>query len=207
MKPSFLAALSLAALPLLACQATSSGGPSAAGARRAAGPRVQPDLPVSLAPHQTVQVNWKQRLAQPYAYLEARGSYTGIGALLEEADRRLRAAGVDPAGPPFALFYDDPGTVPVSELRMRACFPVEASVELPVPLASETLPSTTVVYAFVGGAYPEVPRAYPSLFAFMDELGWALDGPVREIYLVHPGAVTDWNQLVAEVQLPATSAR
>lgn len=207
MKPSSLVALALAALSLQACQTASPGATSAAASGRGATTRVQPDLPVSMAPHQAVEVNWKQRLEQPYAYLEARGSYTGIGALLEEADRRLRDAGVAPAGPPFALFYDDPGTVPVSQLRMRACFPVEASVELPVPLSTETLPSTTVVYAFVGGAYPEVPRAYPSLFAFMDELGWALDGPVREIYLVHPGAVSDWNQLVAEVQLPATSAR
>ena len=194
---------------LHACQATPSGRSSAQPGRPAQGeaPPVRPDLAVSYAPHDGLEVHWKQRLAQPYLFLEARGSYTGVGALLEETDRHMRDAGLVAAGPPFALFYDDPGTVPVTELRMRACFPVAGAVRAPAPLTAATLPGTTVVYAFVGGPYPEVPRAYPKLFAFLDELGWVLDGPVREVYLVHPGTVSDWSELVSEVQLPATSAR
>ena len=90
---------------------------------------------------------------------------------------------------------------------MRACFPVARGSSVAPPLMSATLPSTTVVYAFIGGPYPEVPRAYPRLFAFMEELGWVLDGPIREVYLVNPAMVADWDELVAEVQLPATSGR
>jgi effector-binding domain-containing protein len=195
--------LLLGALP--ACQV--SPVDPAVGHARPAGPAVLPDLAVSLAPHDAIEVQWKQRYEEHYAYLEARGSYTGVGQLLEETYARLAEADLQPSGPPFALFYDDPGLVPVEELRMRACFPVARGSTVPQPLRSATLPSTTVVYAFVGGPYPEVPRAYPRLFEFLEELGWVLDGPIREIYLVNPAEVAAWDELVAEVQLPATSGR
>jgi len=207
MKPLARLALAWLAGSLLACCTVAPGGQPRfeRGPAGAAFP-VQPDLAVSHAPHDAIEVNWKQRLDEPYVYLEARGSYTGIGALLEETHRQIVAAGLEVVGPPFGLFYDDPGVVPVAELRMRACFPARGG-PVPAPLSAASLPSTTVVYAFVGGPYPEIPRAYPGLFAYMDELGWTLDGPVREIYLVNPAAVADWSELVAEVQLPATSAR
>jgi len=189
-------------LVALACQAPPSSPAASPGPR---GPEVLPDLPVSRAPFRDVQVDWKHRLAQPYAFLEGRGSYTGIGDLLETLDERLSAAGIQPSGPPFGLYYDDPGAVPVAELRMRACFPVASARTPTSELGFDVLESTTVVYAFVGGPYPEVPRAYPGLYAFMGRLGWVENGPIREIYLVNPAAVSDFDELVCEVQIPATS--
>jgi effector-binding domain-containing protein len=32
-------------------------------------------------------------------------------------------------------------------------------------------------------------------------MGWKANGPVREIYLVPPGSVRDWSQLLTEVQV------
>ena len=90
---------------------------------------------------------------------------------------------------------------------MRACLPVDPTARPDEPLAGDTLAASTVVYAFVAGPYPDVPRAYPALFAYMAELGWREDGPIRESYLVNPALVRDYAQLVTEVQIPATSAR
>lgn len=167
----------------------------------------QPDIPVSVAPFEDVAVNWKQRMARPYAFIEARGSYTGIGALLQEVSRLAAEQELPVDGPPFALYYDDPGSVPVSELRMRACLPLERPGNSREPLAESLLEDATVVYAFVGGPYPEVPRSYPALYRYMDELGWQEAGPIREVYMVNPATVADYAELVTEVQVPATSAR
>ncbi len=169
---------------------------------------VDPDLPVAHAPFDELRANWKQRLEQPYVYLEARGTYTAVGRLLERAHRELLAAGREPMGPPFALYYDDPARTPLEDLRMRACFPVNfgrPKDELMGALRYDVLESTTVVYAFVSGPYPEVGRAYPGLFAFMNELGWVEAGPIRESYLVNPADVTSWDELITEVQIPARS--
>lgn len=181
----------------------SSGAPTgAAGAAWS----YTPDVRVSHAPFDDVHVDWKHRLDQPYVYLEHRGSYLQTGALLPQLQRAMVAQGLRPSGPPFGLYYDDPGRVPIDELRSRACVPVERELTPAAPLAFDVLPSTTVVYALVSGAYPEAPRAYPALFAYMGRLRWVEDGPIREIYLVEPSSVRDWTELRCEIQVPVRHA-
>ena len=165
----------------------------------------QPDLPVASEPFDGLQANWKQRLNQPYVFVELEGSYTRIGVALQEAERAMRAQGLEASGPPFALYYDDPGRVPAEALTARACFPVRTPLTPASPLRYDLLESTTVVYAFVAGPYPDVPRAYPAMFRYMQGLDWTENGPIREVYLVNPAEVADFSQLVTEVQIPATN--
>jgi effector-binding domain-containing protein len=197
--PAFLCAL----CALLSCQsAPTPSSASTVAPRPSATPAL--DLRVARAPFDSVDANWKQRLDQPYVYLEGRGDYRGIGRLIERAFLAADEQDIEVAGPPFALYYDDPGRVAADALRMRACLPVDSAGEVREPLAQDLLASTTVVYAYVAGPYPEVPRAYPGLFAFMRELDWVECGPVREIYLSDPASVLDWDELLTEVQVPAT---
>lgn len=161
-----------------------------------------PDLPISAAPFDKVHVSWKQRLDQPYVYFERRGDYTQTGSFIATVHREMIDQGLEPSGPPFALYYDDPGRVETSQLRSRICIPVAGQRSPNEPLSYDVLPSVTVVYAFVGGEYPEVARAYPGLYAFMDRMGWTENGPLRETYLVPPSMVDDFSELVTEVQIP-----
>ena len=181
---------------------TPAADAGATSATTSTAPAYEPDLTVSHPPFDEVHVDWKHRLDQPYVYIEHRGSYLETGRLLPVVHRALENQGLRAAGPPFALFYDDPGSTPVDELRSRACVPVERVVQPAEPLLYDLLPSTTVVYAVASGAYPEVPRCYPALYSFMRRLRWVEDGPVREIYLVPPGSVGDWSELRCEVQVP-----
>ena len=183
--PQPLAVALVAAAVLLAACATR--GALEPGSTAAAS--YLPDLRVSRAPFEEVHADWKERLPQRYVFLEHHGSYTETGSLLPRLAAALNDAGIGPSGPPFGLYYDDPGSVPVAELRSRACFPVSTSLPGDAPLGSDTLPSCTVVYAIVAGAYPEIPRAYPGLYAYMGRMGWVENGPVREIYLTPPGSV------------------
>jgi len=66
------------------------------------------------------------------------------------------------------------------------------------------LPSATVAYAIASGAYPEVPRCYPGLLAYVKKMHWLVAGPIRELYLVAPGSVADWSALRCEVQIPVS---
>jgi effector-binding domain-containing protein len=187
---------------LAACQAT-TGATSAPATHARLAAVEQPDLPVARAPYDALKANWKQRLDQAYVFVEVRGDYRDIGRAIERAFAAADAASIEVVGPPFALYFDDPGKVAVDQLRARACLPVAKPIETHEPLGSDVLDSTTVVYAYVGGPYPEVPRAYPGLFAYMRELDWVESGPIREIYLQDPGKVASWDELVTEVQIPA----
>ena len=167
----------------------------------------EPDLPVSQPPFRQVHANWKHRLDQPYVYVEYVGPYFETGRLLPSVHQALRDAGLEPSGPPFALFYDDPGAVPADQLRSRACVPIAGMPKFLGKLSYDVLPSQTVAYAVIGGAYPDVPRSYPGIYGYMNQMGWIEDGPVREIYLVPPGAVSDYAQLMTEVQIPVVHGR
>lgn len=162
---------------------------------------------VTEAPFTEVYANYKERLEQPYVYTEVRGSYTRTGRALEGLHETLRARGLHASGPPFALYFDDPGRVPESELRSRACFPIELPAVEVAGLPIDVLPRAHVAYAVVRGPYPEVPRAYPGIYAYLQRMGWVEAGPIREIYLVPPTAVSDFDELLCEVQIPAAVGR
>lgn len=190
--------------PLLpACRSTAKDARVSAGTPRRA---YVPDLPVSVAPFTDVHANFKERLEQPYVFVELTGSYTQTGRSLSGLADALRAAGVAASGAPFGLYYDDPGRTPVAQLRSRACIPVESEPAASAGLAFDVLPRAQVVYAVVGGPYPEVPRAYPGMYAYLKHMGWVEAGPIREIYLVAPGSVASYAELLCEVQIPAAAA-
>ncbi|MBL8859511.1 MAG: GyrI-like domain-containing protein [Planctomycetes bacterium] len=210
MRIQILAPVLVAAL--CACQTTSSSvGTSpqkiSVAAELAAALRAELDLPVAESPYTDVRTNWKERLPEEYVFVELRGSYTETARALGGIFQHLAAHDIEPTGAPFALFYDDPGHTPVSELRSRACVPVPVGTQVAGPFAVDQLPEALVVYAYIGGAYGEAPRAYPSLYAYMKKLSWAEAGPIRETYLVSPGSSRDWSDLVCEVQIPAQPTR
>ncbi|MAE29190.1 MAG: GyrI-like domain-containing protein [Planctomycetota bacterium] len=193
---------------LLLCLLAACASPDKAPPLEVRGPTFVPvrDLPVAHAPFESLESSWKQRLAQPYVYLEHTGSYHETGALLPVLHREALAQGLAPSGPPFGLYYDNPAVVPVEQLRSRACLPVAAPQQPRPPLAYALLPSTTVIYAYVGGPYPEVARAYPPLMAHLARMGWVLNGPARETYLIAPDTVEDFSELITEIQLPGGPA-
>jgi len=165
-----------------------------------------PDVALSIPPFSDVHCSYKERLDQAYVYLELTGSYTLAGRSLADLAHKMQEQGLVASGPPFALFFDDPGVVPLEKLRAQVCFPVENAAAVQSPLRSDVLPGATVAYALASGRYPDVPRCYPGLLAYVKKMHWVLSGPIREIYLVEPGAVKSWSELRCEVQVPVGMA-
>lgn len=151
-----------------------------------------------------VEANWKERLEQPYVFLEARGDYRNLGHALQRLVAEVQALDLRASGAPFALFFDDPGKVPLEELRARVCWPVAERPARTGSLQYELLPRAMVVYTRVQGAHAEVARSYPALFSYLRELGWQQGGPVREIYLTGDQAAGR-AELVTEIQVPWTA--
>jgi effector-binding domain-containing protein len=164
-----------------------------------------PSLPVSHPPYSEFHASWMQRLDQPYIYLEHYGSYAETGSILPVVIREMRIQGLEPSGAPFCLFYDDPGQKPADQLLSRACVPIADQRSPVTPLRYDVLPSRTVAYAYVSGAYPEVPRSYPFVFDYMKGRNFVIDGPIRETYIVPPSVAKASSDFLCEVQIPVTS--
>jgi len=159
------------------------------------------DVPTSFAPFDVVHVQWKQRLAEPYIYLDHIGDYRQAGPRIAELMTQAADQGAPIAGPPFILFYDDPGITPASALRARIAIAIEGDFTARAPLYLDTLDGANVAYAAIGGPFPDVPRAYSGMLEYMASRGWAARSPIREIYLTSP-ANTPPSELVTEVQIP-----
>ncbi len=188
----------LLVVPTLACAAPRT----LEGIVRSAAP-ASAGRPYAVPGSAEIEANWKERLAQPYVYLEHRGDYRRLGDGMRRLFQEVSSSGLEPSGAPFALFFDDPGRVAVSELRARVCIPVESRpAGLPADVEYDVLPRSMVVYARVSGAYPSVVRAYPALFEYLRELGWRQGGPIREVYLVNPVEVESYEELQTEIQIP-----
>ena len=180
--------------------AAAGAAPGTTPATTYAGPAA---IPAQLV---ATDVSWKERLEQPYVYLEVFGDYRDVGSAMRSMLERARLAGVEPGGPPFVLYFDDPASVPVERLRARACLPIATRIGSVPGLSADLLPRAMVAYTRVRGPYPELPRVYPGLFAYLADHGWVPAGPLREIYQTDPGSVQTWNELESELQLPWTTA-
>ena len=190
-------------LLLSACATVDTAAPADSGQEAARTQWVyNSDLQVSRPPYEAVHCNWKDRIDQAYVYLENLGPYKDTGALIPEVHRLLAQQGIQPSGPPFGLYYDDPSAVKSDRLRSRACVPVGAWTKPAPPLQKEELPSRTVAYAVASGPYPGVPGCYPGIFGYMAKMNWVIAGPIREIYMIPPSEVEGYESLLCEVQVP-----
>lgn len=148
---------------------------------------------LSVPPFRQVHVDWKDRMAQPYVYVEAADA-----AAFHDAMRQLLAAagsqGLEPDGAPFGLFH--------ASGAARACLPVATRPSRSAVLGFDLLPGGPVVYAVCSGPYTELAAAHAGLDAYLVERGWRVTGPRREVYLVDPGSVDQAANLVTEIQVP-----
>src|SRR5262245_13949809 len=142
--------LLLAALSLCACAAPRTLDDAVHAAPETSAQPIQ--VPGAKA-DQVVEANWKERLAQPYVYLEHHGDYRRLGDAMRALFQQAQELGIASTGAPFALFYDDPGQVSVEALRARACLPVADRPARLSGLEYDVLPRSMVAYARVPGAY------------------------------------------------------
>ncbi|MFT4710393.1 MAG: effector-binding domain-containing protein [Planctomycetota bacterium] len=197
--PTSLLTISLCAAAL--CFSSCAGNPSGKGQTAWASAVTMPDVAVAQAPFDQVEVKWKERFREPYVYIENRGDYRNVGHRIADLMQITAAQTVPVSGAPFVLFFDDPGKTPQNELYSRICLGIDDEFMARPPLLVDELSQELVVYAAIGGAYSEVPRAYPKLLERISQLSGVITGPIREAYLVSPVGAEPWS-LVTEVQIP-----
>jgi AraC family transcriptional regulator len=138
------------------------------------------------------------------AALPHRGEYSAIGRSFEQL-----AAWAAPRGlmaEPFrvlGVFYDDPDSVPMSELRSDACFEVPPGTPVGDGVTLKVIPGGRAASVIHKGPYAELHRVYRELYGvWLPQSGEeADDRPPVEQYLNSPRDVppSEW---LTEVFLP-----
>lgn len=120
--------------------------------------------------------------AQHYAYVEARGAYSGLAAKQREVGIALRRQGILP-GAEFTLILDDPRSTPRQQLQARTGYLIgPADVPLP-PIQMDTIPARKALISSVR-AHPLLAygKAYGALLDYSRQHGLTLRLPTVERY-------------------------
>ena len=143
---------------------------------------------------------------EPLAVASTRGiipSYPEQGGLWNLLGRYLELNKVQPNGACFTLYHSDE-----PEIDAEVCEPVAAVIKAQEPIQSYILPGLDAVASTLHhGPFVTIGEAYNALIKWIEENGYQICGPCREIYLrpSHNGSQTD-PQTLTEIQFPVRKA-
>jgi effector-binding domain-containing protein len=128
---------------------------------------------------------------------DASGWYQGA---LGELHALLAAQKVTPAGPGGAIYANDL----FSHARGQATVfvPCEQTVRATGRVTGLVVPEVELALTAHNGAHNSVDVAYGSLAAYVTDHAIAVEGPIREYYLIGPHETTDENQWRTEIGWP-----
>ncbi len=129
-------------------------------------------------------------------------SYGKIGRLFKELHGALAAAGITPTGPQLAIYFDEEYTP--RDADVAAAVPVDEAAELAVGgrVRIATLPGGLMVSLVRSGPWDDFRPAYQALMTWVEENGYAISGPNREIHLQGPTSGTPAQEWRIEIQFP-----
>jgi DNA gyrase inhibitor GyrI len=117
------------------------------------------------------------------AYVERRGAYSGIGASMMKLKSWIDSKGIEQAGYPFCMFYDNPTETPESQLRSEACIPVGKEFAPEGEVKVKTLQEVPCAETRHEGPPEEFGRTYGPFLEGLLRSGYRIDGPAREYFM------------------------
>ncbi len=125
------------------------------------------------------------------------------GGLWDELEGYLAAQRVRPVGPCFSLYHDEEHKE--RDWDIEACEPIADDLKPGKNVNVRTLPAVATMACTVhAGAYITLGEAYDAILKWLDENGYQVTGPGREIYLQETKPAGNQNDpgAVTEIQFP-----
>ena len=127
-------------------------------------------------------------------------AYPEQGHLWEKLETYLQRQGATPSGPCLTLYYQDE-----PEIDAECCEPLGAPLPAAGPVQVHALPAVAQMASVIHhGPFTTLGEAYGALIKWIEENGYRIAGPGREIYIkppLTPGSQVDPNT-VTEIQFP-----
>jgi len=147
------------------------------------------------------QCEIKEQAPQPTLSIRARTPIDSLPQLLGESYGRiagyLAGLGTQPAGAPFAAYYN----MDMQDLDVEIGFPVVRPLAGKDDIQSSQVPGGKLAFALHVGPYSEIAPAYDALTEYVKEQGYKPAGVAYEFYLNDPGG-TPQEQLQTRIVFP-----
>jgi effector-binding domain-containing protein len=130
---------------------------------------------------------------------------SGISQLFGEVFGHLCQHSIAPAGPPFAIYYDEEFREEAIDVEIAA--PATGAVPASERVQARELPAVEQMACLIHeGDYEAIGGTYGQLMAWIEANGYCIAGPVREVYLQGPESGRDPSTYVTEIQFPVEKA-
>lgn len=142
---------------------------------------------------------------QVVAYLAEHGSVRHMRQPFAQLYAAVAAAGLSPAGPPMARF--DLNLADPDDADYEVALPIALGPDDEIPatvddVLIDTMPAHYALVTTHKGPYEEIGAGYAALTAELNSLGYAVTGPVSEVYLVGSDSGAAPADFVTDVRLP-----
>jgi DNA-binding transcriptional MerR regulator len=156
------------------------------------------------------EVQIKMVPAQPLLRVSVQAASGGFGQAIRSAFGTLIAFATEtgvstPDQPPLVIMHQyTPQEDPADGVDFEVCLPIGQGGEGGRGIVSALLPGGMVASVVHVGPYHELELIYPMLGAWIEEHGYVITGPPRNLILTNHALVTDPAGYQTEVQWPIT---
>ncbi len=128
------------------------------------------------------EVSVKFLMPMKVAYLEKKWPREEIGKAIERVSQVLKEKKVKLAGDAMALLHEDPKTIDLQKALYEICIPISGKVKGQAEIRDKELEKAAFASITHSGPLEKVPEVYQAILKWVEENGYRIAGPVREVY-------------------------
>jgi effector-binding domain-containing protein len=149
------------------------------------------------------EVSIKFLMPMKVAYLEKRVPREELGKAVEQISRSLKEKNVKIEDAAMGLLYEDPKSIDLQKAQLEVCLPISGKIKGGGELKSKELEKGAYVCITHSGPIEKLPDTYNTILKWIEENGYRIATPTREVYQKGVGEAGGTPQdVLIEIQFP-----
>ena len=149
------------------------------------------------------EVSIKFFMPMKVAFTEKKGPREEVRKVIEQISQSLQGKKVKLAGAAMALLHEDPRGMDFQKAHLEVCLPISGKVKGGGEIKDKELGKGAFACITHTGPLENLPAAYQEILKWIEENGYRIAGPGREVYPQGMGGAGGVQQeYVVELQFP-----